>query len=159
MPSKLAAFKIFRRSVTVAVFRERNLDFVDIQHLSNVPQVALETLDRFAGWIVENFHPKAAALAAEENEDRPRTQMLAEATERKLLERGIPIWKVSDTELLENYAIPRLTQKHELRSIARSMWPYVATQHQAALDAALVGLYIQVERLLSQSLTQKDLDV
>jgi hypothetical protein len=157
MQSKLAAFKIFRRSATVAIFSGRNLDFVDIHHLSNVPKIALDGLDRFVGWIVENFHPKTAALATDEDEDHPRTQMLTDATERKLLDRGIPICKVKDFELLRSYAIPALTQKHELRAIARSMWPYVASQHIPALDAASVGLYVQVERLLSQSLT--DLDV
>ena len=159
MQSKLAAFKIFRRQATVAIFSGRNLDFVDIHHLSNVPKVALETLDRFIGWIVENFHPKIAALATDEEEDRPRSQLLTAAAERKLLDRGIPIWKVSDTELLQNYAAPALTQKHDLRLIARSIWPYVASQHELAFDAALVGLYVQVERLLSQSLTPKESDV
>lgn len=151
MQSKLAAFRIFRRSVTVAILSGRNLDFVDIHHLSNVPKVALESQDRFVGWIVENFHPQIVALATgeeDEGEDRPRAQMLTQAVERKLLECGIPLWKVSDSELLESYAIPALTQRHELRAIARSMWPYVAAQHELALDAALAGLYVQVERLL-----------
>lgn len=149
MQSNLAAFKILRRSVAVAIFSGRNLDFVDVHHLSNVPKVALETLERFVGWIIENFHPQMAALATEEDEDRPRTQILTEAVERKLLERGIPIWRVSDSQILEGYAIPALTQKHDLRAIARSMWPYVAAQHELTLDAAAVGLYVQVERLLS----------
>jgi|SRR5437762_5692758 len=149
MQPKLAAFKIFRRSATVAIFSGRNLDFVDIHYLSNVPKVAAETLDRFLGWIVENFHPQTAALATDEDERHPRTQLLTDAAEQKLRDSGIPIWKVSDAQLLESYSIPALTQKHDLRLIARSMWPYVASQHLPALDSALVGLYVQVERLLN----------
>lgn len=149
MPSKLVAFKIFRRSATVAVFQGQNLDFVDVRHLSNVPKVAVETLDRFMHWIVQNFHPATAALSFDEEEGHPRTKLLTDATERRLLELGIPVWKVTDAELLQSYALPALNQKQDLRRIARAMWGYVAEQHQPALDAALVGLYVQVERLLS----------
>ena len=92
-----------------------------------------------------------AALASDEDEDDrgQRTQLLTAVAERKLLALGVPLWKVTDAQLLESYSIPPLGQKHELRMIARSIWPYVATQHLPALDAALVGLYAQVERLLS----------
>jgi hypothetical protein len=147
--SKLAAFKIFRRSATVAVFTGQNLDFVDVRHLSNVPKTATETLERFIDWIVQNFQPQTAALAFDEDEGHPRTQLLTDRAERKLLELGVPIWQVTDRELLANYAVPALTQKQDLRRIARAMWGYVAEQHLPALDAALVGLYVQVERLLS----------
>jgi hypothetical protein len=151
MPSKLAAFKIFRRSATVAIFTGHNLDFVDIHHLSNVPKVASEALGRFVGWVVENFQPHMAALSTDEDEQEglQRTQLLTELAECKLLELGVPIWRITDAQLLESYSVPAFNQKHELRALARSIWPYVATQHIPALDAALVGLYAQVERLLS----------
>ena len=149
MQTKIAAFKIFSRTATAAIFSGRNLDFIDIQHLSNVPKTAMETLDRFIGWIVENFRPQLAALAMDEDEDHSRVQELTDAAAQNLLASGVPIWKVSDRQLLEAYSEPALSQKHEFRRIARAMWPYVAEQHVPALDAALVGLYVQVERLLS----------
>lgn len=149
MQSKLAAFKIFRRSATVAIFTGQNLDFVDVRHLSNVPKVATETLERFVDWIVYNFQPQTTVLAPDEDEGHPRTQLLSDAAERRLLQLGVPIWKVTDAQLLESYALPALTKKQDLRRIARMMWGYVAEQHQPALDAALIGLYVQVERLLS----------
>lgn len=151
MQSKLAAFKIFRRSATAAIFSGQNLQFVDIRHLSNVPKVATETLERFIDWIVHNFNPQTAALASDEDEGHLRTKLLTDAAEHRLLQSGIPIWKVAESELLRSYAIPALTQKQDLRRIARAMWVYVAEQHEPALDAALVGLYVQVERLLSTS--------
>lgn len=151
MQSKLAAFKVFRRSATVAIFSGQNLDFVDVRHLSNVAKVATETLERFIDWIIHNFDPQMAALASEEDEAHLRTKLLTDAAEHRLLQSGIPIWRVTDRELLASYAIPALTQKQDLRRIARVMWGYVADQHQPALDAALVGLYVQVERLLSAS--------
>ena len=149
MQSKLVVFKIFRRTATVAVFTGRNLDFVDIHHLSNVPKIASEALERFIGWIIENFHPQMAALAVDEEDRQPRARMLTERAERCLLSQGVPICKVTDSQLLESYTVPALTNKHDLRLIGRTMWPYLAARHFPALDAALIGLYVQTERLLS----------
>ncbi len=148
MQSKFVAFKIFRRSATAAIFSSRNLEFLDLQHFSNDPGKASQTLSRFVGWTLENFRPELAALSVEEEDDKPRAAMLSGLVERRLLEQGVPIWKVTDEQLLEAYASPALTQKHDLRLIARSIWPHVASK-LPALDAALAGLYVQVERLLA----------
>jgi hypothetical protein len=150
MQSNLAAFKIFRRSATAAIFSARGLEFIDIKHLSNDPAKATEALNRFVAWILENFRPELAALGPDEEDNKPRAAMLTGVVESLLRNQGIPIWKVSDKELLDSFATPALTQKHELRQIARSLWPQVGTEQLPALDAALIGLYVQTERLLSQ---------
>jgi|SRR5579871_2755397 len=150
MPSRLAAFKIFRRSATAAIFSGRNLEFIDIKHLSNNPKSASDTVSRFVGWILESFQPELVATATDEEDNKPRTAMLNEIVLQQLREQGIPVWKVTDKELLEAYATPALTQKHDLRNIASSLWPEIAKEQLPALDAALIGLYVQTERLLSQ---------
>ena|SRR5579864_186231 len=151
MQSKLAAFKIFRRLATAAIFSERGLEFIDIKHLSNDPAKASETLKRFVGWTVENFRPELCALARDEDDKKPRAAMLTGFVENLLLEQGIPVWKVTDKDLLESYGSPALTQKHDLRNIAGSLWPQVTKEQLPALDAGLVGLFVQTERLLSQN--------
>lgn len=148
MQSQLVAFKIFRRTITAAVFLGTRLHFLDLQHLSHDPDKASETLNRFVGWTLENFHPELAALSVEEEDDKPRAAMLAELESKRLLDQGVPVWKVTDEQLLEAYASPGLTQKHDLRLIARSFWPDVANK-LPALDAVLLSLYVQTERLLS----------
>ncbi len=149
MQSKLAAFKIFRRLATAAIFSKQGLEFVDLKHLSNDPAKASETLKRFVLWTVENFRPELCALARDEDDKKPRAAMLSEFVENLLLEQGIPVWKVTDKELLNSYATPPLTQKHELRNIGRTLWPQIPKEQHQALDAALVGLFVQTERLLS----------
>jgi hypothetical protein len=150
MQSNLAAFKVFRRSATAAIFSNRGLEFIDIKHLSNDPAKATEALNRFVGWILESFRPELSALGTDEDDNKPRTAMLTGIVESLLRRQGIPIWKVTDKELLDSFANPALTQKHDLRQIARSLWPQVAQEQIPALDAALIGLYVQTERLLSQ---------
>ena len=149
MQSNLAAFKIFRRSATAAIFSNRGLEFIDIKHLSNDPAKATEALNRFVGWILESFHPELSVLGTDEEDQKPRTAVLTGVVESLLRQQGIPIWKVTDKELLDSFAAPALTQKHELRQIARSLWPQVAKEQFLALDAALIGLYVQTERLLA----------
>ena len=148
MPSKLAAFKIFRRKATVAIFSNRNLDFVDLLTLPNDQAKAKDTLTRFVGWTVENFHPKISAIGFDEDDEQVTAAMLSKFAENLLLDRGIPVWKVADNDLLKAYGAPALTQKHDLRVIANSIWPDVVRK-LPALDAALVGLFVQTERLLS----------
>jgi len=148
MPSKLAAFKIFRRKATVAIFSNRNLDFVDLLTLPNDPAKAKDTLTRFVGWTVENLHPEISAIGFDEDDEPVQAAMLSKFAENLLLDRGIPVWKVADNDLLKAYGTPALTQKHDLRVIANSIWPDVVRK-LPALDAALVGLFVQTERLLS----------
>lgn len=149
MQSNLAAFKIFRRSATAAIFSDRGLEYIDLKHLSNDREKATEALNRFVGWILESFRPELSALGTDEEDIRPRTAMLTGVVDSLIREQGIPIWKVADKDLLDSFATPALTQKHELRQIARSLWPQVAKEQLLALDAALIGLYVQTERVLS----------
>lgn len=153
MKSKIAAFKISRRSISAAVFTGQTLDYVDTQHFSNAPEAAADAVERFLSWIIENFHPELAALATDEEEwdQQSRAQDLTKAAKKHLLRRGIPVWEIADSRLLQSYAIPALTSKKELRQIARSMWPYLGIQNLPALDAALAGLYIQTERILAHN--------
>src|SRR5438270_611321 len=76
MHSNLAAFKIFRRSATAAIFSNRGLEFIDIKHLSNDPAKATESLNRFAAWILENFRPELSAYGTNEEDKKLRTAML-----------------------------------------------------------------------------------
>lgn len=151
MHSKIAAFKIARRSASVAVFSSRHLEFLEVKHLSNAPEKAVETLQRFVGWTFENFHPEMAALGRDEEERRPRAAFLARAVEEQLLRYGVPVWKIVDSQLLEAYGIPALTRKQELRDIGRLMWPQILKGDDVGVDAALIGLFVQVERLLSKN--------
>jgi len=153
MKSKIAAIKVSRRSISGAIFIGQTLDYIDTQQMSNTPDAAAATVARFLSWIVENFRPEIVALAVdEEDQDQQlRAQALTKAAKKYLLRRGIPVWETADSQLLQSYAVPALTTKKDLREIARSMWPHIENEHLSELDAALVGLYVQTERLLSHN--------
>src|SRR5205807_9658161 len=121
MPSKLAAFKIFRRKATVAIFSNRNLDFVDLLTLPNDPGKAKDTLTRFVGWTVENFHSEISAIGFDEDDERVQAAMLSKFGEIFLLDRRITVCNITVNDLLKAGGIPVRTQKHYLRVIVNSI--------------------------------------
>ena len=64
-----------------------------------------------------------------------------------LREEGIPMWQVDRPALLSAYGIPPIKTRQNLRQIAKSVWPALESGSDALLDAALLGLYVQTERL------------
>jgi hypothetical protein len=61
----------------------------------------------------------------------------------------LPIWEIPRTALLEAYGHPPLKSRRELRQIATTIWPVLAGTHAKVFiqDAAVLGLYVQTERL------------
>ena len=149
MSSKLLAVKIRRRHVAVAIFSGRHPQYLDTLQLCNEPETVTDTVARFLAWILENYQPQTAAIGTSQARQGERVKQLNEITEKMFLSEGIPIWKIEDKELLHAYTFPKLKNKKQLRPIVRSFWPELAEKKLTAYEAAALGLYVQVERLLS----------
>lgn len=150
MSLKLLAVKIRRRSVAIAVFSGNILEYTDTLHLCNEPEAVSDTVAKFLAWILENFEPASAAIGISRVRQGQRVNNLLEMTEKTLLSEGIPVHKIDDRALLESYAIPKLKNKDQLRPLVRSFWPHLGHKQASAFEAAALGFYLQVERLLSQ---------
>jgi hypothetical protein len=149
MSSKLLALKIRRRHVAAAVFSGRHPEFLDTLQLCNEPEAVTDTLARFLAWILENYHPQTAAIGTSEDRQGERVMQLNETAEEMFLSEGIPVWKVEDKDLLYAYAFPKLKNKLQLRPIVAAFWPALEEKKLTAYEAAALGHYVQVERLLS----------
>lgn len=149
MTSKLLAIRIRRRSVAIAVFTGQHLEHIEMLHLCNESEIVTDTVARFLARILENFKPEDAVLGISRVPQGQRVQTLIQLTENMLTVEGIPIWRVEDRELLESYALPKLKNKDQLRSIILSFWPHLGNRQAAAFEAAALGLHAQVDRLLS----------
>jgi hypothetical protein len=149
MTSKLLAIRIRRRSVAVAVFSSRHLEYLDILHLCNEPEIVTDAVARFVARILENFKPGNVALGTRRAAQGERVKTLTQLIENMLTVEGIPIWRVEDKTLLESYAIPKLRNKDQLRPIVLSFWPHLGHRQASAFEAAALGLHVQVDRLLS----------
>lgn len=149
MTSKLLAIRIRRRSVAVAVFSGRHLEYLDMLHLCNEPEVVTDAVARFLARVLENIKPEDVVLGISRSPQGERVKTLTQLAENMLTVEGIPIWRVEDKILLESYAMPKLKNKDELRSIVLSFWPYLGHRQASAFEAAALGLHAQVHRLLS----------
>lgn len=149
MTSKLLSIRIRRRSVAAAVFSGRHLEYLDVLHLCNEPEIVTDTVARFLANIIENFKPADAVFGTSRALQGERVRTLTETAEKMFSSAGIPIWRVSDKAVLESFAIPKLRNKEQLRPIVQSFWPHLGHRQLAAFEAAALGLHLQVERLLS----------
>lgn len=149
MNSNLASFKIERRRVSVAVFKDEQLDYTAVRQLPSLYAKALESATRYVDWITRNFRIEGAAL--EQNQSDPKTWKSKFTSEivRQLRDAGVPVFEVSKDALLSSFAHPPLRYRTEMRKVLSSMWPILATKDNSGslLDAAALGLYVQVEKI------------
>jgi len=149
MTSKLLAIKIRRRSVAVALFSGRTLEYVDTLQLCNEPAAATDAVARFLATLLDRFHPDSSAIGISRGRIGERVTTLTETAEMMLRAAGIPFWRIEDRMLLETYAVPKLKGRQQLRPIVRSFWPHLAEKQLTGYEAAALGFHVQVERLLS----------
>jgi hypothetical protein len=149
MHSNLASFKIERRRVSVAIFQDDRLDYTAIRQLPSLYAKALESATRYVYWVTRSFSIESAAL--EKNQSDPNTWRSKFTVEiiKQLRDAGVPVFEISKDELLASFAHPPLRYRTQLREVISSMWPILATKDNSAslLDAAALGLYVQVEKI------------
>src|SRR5882724_11271434 len=149
--TRLAAFRVERRSITVAVFDRDHLDYSQTRQLSSRLDKAEDAAVGFAAWITDAFDIGRAALERIVSSEARRRIELSAAITTLLRQRGIPIWEVSKRDLLESYSIPPPRTRTELRQIIASLWPILSEDRAkaaAVMDAAALGLYVEFERIL-----------
>jgi hypothetical protein len=152
MGNKLLAIKVTRRTVAVAVFRERQLYYAEVRHLSSKAEQAESSAIAFVSWCVEYFRVRFAALEDAVASEEARSASIISRLRIRLQAQGIPCQIVGKHTLFESYATVPLASRTELYPVIATLWPQLDPRdfHTSVLDAAAVGLYFQVENLLSQ---------
>jgi hypothetical protein len=148
MISRLAAFKIERRRVSVAVLENDKLDYSGSRDLPSVHSKAVESAIAYVDWIRRDFSLHGVAL--EKVRADPATWKSKITTEiiKQLRFSGVPIFEIDKSILLSSFAHPPLRYRTQLRKVISSIWPILSTKEKdtGCLDAAALGLYLQVER-------------
>ena len=149
MNSNLAAFKIERRRVSVAVFVYERLDYTDTRDLPSFFPKAHDSATRYVDWIRRAFEIEGAVLEKTQTALKTWRSRFTKDIIGHLRDHGVPIFEVEKQNLLASFAHPPLRHRTQLRDVVSSIWPILATKDQSAslLDAAAMGLYVQVEKL------------
>ena len=146
--SRLASFKIERRSLAAAVFAGEQIDYTQVRQLSSDHAKAESSAVGFEQWIVETFETQSATVERSSPDSQARRTVLTAAIIRSLRKEGISVWEVHKSELLRAFGAPPLKTRKELREIVRTIWPVLPAQkgNGSTSDAAALGLYVQIQR-------------
>ena len=151
MHSNIAAFIIERRRISVAVFIDERLDFTGSRQLPSHYSKAHDSAVRYVDWIRRNFHIRGVALEEGRADPKQWKSQLRKEIISQFRGTGVPISEVDKKLLISSFAHPPLRYRTQLRKVISSIWPILATEdnHGSCLDAAALGLYVQVERIFA----------
>lgn len=146
----LAAVGFERRRVAVALFHKLQLEDILVRNLPPEETGAQASLAAFLGNALVG--QAIEFLAIGEYGSGCRAKQMHDLAICAASDAGIPLQQVTLSELLSASAFPALRRRSQLRSMASSFWPVLndpRTGH-AGLDAAVLGLHVQLERLFNK---------
>jgi hypothetical protein len=146
--SNLAALRVERRAIAVAIFSGDHLEYTQVRQLASMKDKALSSAVGFVNWIVDQFIVDAAALEAIDDNPEVLRSAVSRAVAQALAQHVLPIQRVSKAQLLSAYGQPPLRSRRELREVVTDIWPVlIGNKGQPFIqDAAALGLYVQSER-------------
>jgi hypothetical protein len=144
---RLAAIRVDRRAVAVAVFNGDHLTHAQARQLSAAPGKAISSAVGFIERVMRQFDVKSAVIEAIPNGHERHRKTLQQAIVGALADDEINAGEVSKAELFEAFAHPPVTSRKELKAIASRIWPILDEQAGGPWthDAAMLGLYVQIE--------------
>jgi hypothetical protein len=146
---KLAALALDRRTVALAFFRRSQIEDLIIWHLpADLPR-ALNSLSTFLNQVIERNPIEHFAFTCPTDGASTRQMQLTVVCIERARAAGIPFVEVRDQDLFAAYSHPAVERREQVRQVGRVIWPSLDSKPtvRAAVDAALLGLYVQVDRL------------
>jgi len=151
MKNRFAAFVVGRRSAAAAVFEGLKLSFWQVRSFQAKSERAASAVTGFINYIIERCEIDAAGIEEPPANLKTRMAELTNLVQGLLREHSIPVSIISDKVLLTSYSHPPIYSRAALRETASQIFPQLreSASSKELLDAALLGLYLQTERLLS----------
>jgi hypothetical protein len=149
---RLAAIRIDRRVVAVAILNGDHLQHTDVRQLASSPEKALDSAVSFiTRQVLDRFDFESAALEIIPNGHEVQRSILNQATLRALGAKAIGILETSKVDLFQAFGNPPLHSRKELRGIMSRIYPVLDQEPGGPWihDAAALGLYVQTERLFN----------
>ena len=147
----LAAIRIERRAIGLAVFSGDHLRYADARQLSSFPAKAAETTVGFINKFWQRFRFESAAVEIATRDHHMKRQDLHERVRKTLRTLAIPIAEAEEKELLAAFGHPPLRFRQDMRAVIEQIYPVLNEGFGApwTCDAAALGLYVQTERLFN----------
>jgi hypothetical protein len=148
----LAALGMERRTVSLALFTKAHMEDVIVHHIPAEMEKALNAFSGFLSRTLEFHTIEYMALARLPPATSSRLQRMHEICLEILHRHGIPYIQIPASDLFACYAHPPIAHKDHLRKVGRAIWPMLNAQRspRSSIDAALLGLHVQVQRMLNR---------
>lgn len=146
---RIAALGIERRTIAIAIFRQLHLEDVLVHHLPANTDKALQAVVEFLHRIIERYSVSYLALNKPSNRASDRHAILYAESLKIARAKGVPCTEIEMCDLLNAYGHPPVRQRQQLRQVGFAIWPVLNSQSapRSCVDAAILGLHVQVERL------------
>jgi len=151
MRPSLAALRIERRRLSVAIFIDHHLEHAESHHLPSDYPKALRSASQFVHKVRRTFRAEYAALDKYPSDHPTQRSTLIQELVMQLRRADVAVYEVEIADLLAAFGNPPLRYRTQVRQAVASIWPILASgdNHPSCLDAAALGLYVQVEKLLA----------
>lgn len=149
---RLLCFKASRRAIGLAVFSGLTLECTFVRELSAEERLAKTSTQTFVRWSIETF--LTDAVLVEEPVTRPGTR--ARDLARIIYDQAAALQQTVSSshphDVLARRDRPSRVPRQELRLLARLLWPGLLARpcNPVALDAAVLGMYHQVQVVIEQ---------
>lgn len=147
----LAAVRIERRAIAIAILSADHLMHADARQLSSMTDKALDTAASFVTRFMEKFRFESVALEVIPNGHEMQRTLLHRVIVDVLIREAIGIREVGKADLFEAFGHPGLRSRRELRQVMSNIYPVLDQSLGSPWthDAAALGLYVQIERLFN----------
>jgi hypothetical protein len=146
----LAAVRIERRAIAVAIFHGTKLKYPPIAHqLSSDGNKALGSAALFISRVMHKCSFSSAALERLPNSCEAQRSQLSKIVTDVLLESQVSLHHYDKREVLSGFGQPPLRFRSQVREVIAAIWPDINGSFGGPLvkDALALGLYAQTERL------------
>lgn len=149
--SRIAAIRVERRAMAVAILSAEHLEYTQPLQLASAPEKATASAVSFVSRMIEKFSVTSVAVESIPNGQEIQRALLQRTVIQALTGQSISIWEVAKGDLFAAFSHPPLDFRKQLREIASQLYPVLDEESGRpwTQDAAALGLYVQTERLFN----------
>lgn len=146
----LLAIRVARRQIAIAAFDGLRLSYTQIHELPGDYLASRESTRRFIDWAVASLQPRLVAVERMQGTNM-RAADLHAVVLRSLGHSPTARATIESSVVFSSFGITTPKLRAEVRAAARRIWPELSRRYiqPAALDAALLGLHLQVQQQFS----------
>src|ERR1035437_8595267 len=147
----VGAIQIERRKAGIALLSGLNIDAIYTRELSSNADQASKSLVGFVRKVISDSGVDYVAIELNPVRCDVQVGALSRVLIAALREDATAISTVTTESLLKAFAQPQLERRQQLRLACQKIFPAISSPRPGtiALDAAAVGLHVQIERHLS----------